>query len=157
MSQDDSSLSKAEEERLQRAMNRKARGSVIVKTSAPMEPTTYVPNLGQNRQSVFTKAPSFDNKPRPLASPVERPKFVMSPSTREPPSSSSSMASPHSSRFEIENLHMKKRTVLGTITSGRRDLEEVRNEIAKLTAKEAELVTLLEKKGTSCSANKCRH
>jgi len=44
---------------------------------------------------------------------------------------------------------MKKRTLLGTIVSTRRDLDEVRNEIAKLKAKESELVALLEKREQS--------
>jgi len=150
MSLDDSA--KAEEDRIQRAMNRKARGSVIVKTGNDLGPPTSTSSYGQSRQSFMTKAPSFDNKPKPFV-PVEKPK----PTVVTPPSP---VTSPHGRSgltVEMDNLQMKKRTILGTMATGRRELEEVRNEITKLKAKEAELVSVLEKKGTGNSANNPRY
>jgi len=132
---DDDSI-KAEEERIQRAMNRKTRGSVVIKgNESPTSPST--PPFLQTRQStnVLNKAPSFDNKPKP--SPTYPKTFS---------STVSPVASPHRVNQELENLQIKKRSILGTITTGKRELEEVRYEIAKLKAKEAELVAVLEKR-----------
>jgi len=151
MSLDDSA--KAEEDRIQRAMNRKARGSVIVKTGNDLGPPTSTSSYGQSRQSFMTKAPSFDNKPKPFV-PVEmkpKPMVVTPPSPVTSPHSRSGLT------VEMDNLQMKKRTILGTMATGRRELEEVRNEIARLKAKEAELVSVLEKKGTDNSANNARY
>jgi len=50
---------------------------------------------------------------------------------------------------QIEQLQLKKRTVLGTMTSTKRELDDLRSEIAKLKSKEAELVSLLEKRESS--------
>jgi len=47
---------------------------------------------------------------------------------------------------QIEQLLGKKRTVLGTINSSRRELEDVRAELAKLKLKETELLAMLEKR-----------
>jgi len=46
----------------------------------------------------------------------------------------------------MEALQLKKRTILGTIGTTRREIEEVRSEIARLRNKEAELNSLLEKR-----------
>jgi len=136
MKDDDST--KAEEERLQRAMNRKARGSVVLKGNETTSPSSS-PSFLQTRQSVsvLNKAPSFENKPKPS------PTYGKTFSTT---STVSPVASPHRGNQELENLQMKKKSIMGTITTGKRDLEEVRNEIAKLKAKEAELVAVLEKR-----------
>jgi myosin heavy subunit len=128
--------SKQEEERIQRAMNRKGgnRSSMLVKSGneepvqAPVQPVHPV------RAPVST--PSYRQSMNVKGSGVERPK----------PTSAVASPSQTSHSSEIESLQMKKRTLLGTIVSTKRDLEEVRNEIAKLKNKEAELVALMEKR-----------
>jgi len=47
---------------------------------------------------------------------------------------------------QLEQLQLKKRTLLGTIATTRRDLDDVRTEINKLKVKEAEMVALLDKR-----------
>jgi myosin heavy subunit len=121
---------KAEEERIQRAMNRKARSSMVVK------PT-------QIEHSAPT--PSFSQKPKSTA--PEKPKPVADKPKPAPATSQSQSVGNRSA--EIESLQLKKRTILGTIATTRRDLDEVRAEIAKLKNKEAELVSLLEKREQS--------
>jgi len=132
-------------------MNRK-RGSVVLPKGTPglggsldpstpptSSPTSIPKGLSnlQTRVSSVTaiRSPLFD-KPKP----VVLPKNILA--------NNPSPASPHftGSYKEIENLQIKKRSVLGTITTGRRELEEVRNEIAKLKIKEADLVAVLEKR-----------
>jgi chromosome segregation ATPase len=121
---------KLEEERIQRAMNRKPNRSSMLVKSGNEAPVSSTPNYASK---VSTNAKS----PGQVAQ--EKPKAV-----------SFQAASPTSQHsVEIENLQMKKRTLLGTIVSTRRDLDEVRNEIAKLKAKESELVALLEKREQS--------
>jgi DNA polymerase III alpha subunit (gram-positive type) len=122
--------SSKEEERIQRAMNnRKQRGSMIVKTTNESTPPANY------RQSVIIK-PAGDVPPRTTTNVTTRP-------TVQPQSTFSTVSS------DVEQLQLKKRTILGTIASTRRDLDEVRNEIAKLKTKEAELVALLEKREQS--------
>jgi hypothetical protein len=118
-------------------MNRKARGSVVLKgNETTTSPTS--PSYLQTRPSFSVlKTPSFENKPKPS------PTYAKTFSTVSP------VASPHRVNQELENLQMKKRSIMGTITTGKRDLEEIRNEIAKLKAREAELVAVLEKRDQS--------
>jgi len=116
---------KAEEERIQRAMNRKTRASMVVKPTHSNEPSAPPPSF----QKPFAAKPVTE-KPKPVPA-------IISPTTNQSIASRSG---------EIEALQLKKRTILGTIGTTRRDLEEVRAEIAKLKSKEAELVSLLEKR-----------
>jgi len=117
---------KAEEERIQRAMNRKTRTSMVVKPTHSNEPSAPTPSFSQ-KQPIASKPAT--EKPKPV------------------PAITSLSANQSASRSaEIEALQLKKRTILGTIGTTRRDLEEVRSEIAKLKSKETELVSLLEKR-----------
>jgi myosin heavy subunit len=117
-----------------------------VKTGNELGAPTSTQSYGQNRQSFMNKAPSFD-KPKPFV-PAEKPRLSPTIEKAKPSvaSPTSPVTSPHSRSVEMDNLQMKKRTILGTIATGRRELEEVRNELAKLKAKEAELVSVLEKR-----------
>jgi hypothetical protein len=128
---------KAEEERIQRAMNRKTRASMVVQPShRSNEPFAPVNTFSQRQ-------PTAAAKPSPTAAeksfrPLEKPKPTPSVNTTQ-------SAAPAKST-EIDSLQFKKRTILGTIGTTRRELEEVRAEIAKMKNKEAELVSLLEKR-----------
>jgi len=110
-------------------------------------------NRKPNRSSMLVK--SGGNEPQPISTPSYSTNSranmsVKSPTSQEKPKAVSFQApSSPSSSVEIDNLQMKKRTLLGTIVSTRRDLDEVRNEIAKLKSKESELVVLLEKREQS--------
>jgi len=130
----------AEEERIQRAMNRKARSSMVVKPTNSIEPAAPTPSFSQ-KQSLAAK-PTEKPKPVEKPKPTEKPKPV--PATTSPTTNQSSAASRLNG--DIEALQLKKRTILGNIGTTRRELEEVRVEIAKLKSKEAELVSLLEKR-----------
>jgi len=119
----DVDLSKAEEERIQRAMNRKNRVSLVVKPTHSNEPSAPTSTSSLKQSNVVKSSV-------PQAS--EKPKTTTATSTTR--------------SAEIESLQLKKRTILGTIATTRRDLDEVRTEIAKLKTKEAEFVSLLEKR-----------
>jgi hypothetical protein len=130
---------KQEEERIQRAMNRKTnpnRSSMLVKSGNEAPPPVASAPSYSNRMSMNVKSPAVQERPKAVAQ--EKPKAVNFQAPSAPQNSA-----------EIENLQLKKRTLLGTIVSTRRDLEDVRNEIAKLKSKESELVSLLEKREQS--------
>eukprot|EP01124_Arcella_intermedia_P002716 TRINITY_DN11481_c1_g1_i1.p1 TRINITY_DN11481_c1_g1~~TRINITY_DN11481_c1_g1_i1.p1 ORF type:complete len:452 (-),score=122.17 TRINITY_DN11481_c1_g1_i1:76-1392(-) len=63
----------------------------------------------------------------------------------QPIRSNSRMQNTHHNE-KVDELVMKKRTLQGTIASTKRDIEEVRAEIAKLKSKEADLIALLERR-----------
>jgi len=128
---------KAEEERIQRAMNRKNRVSLVVQPSHRVEPFAPVNSFTKKQPSVAVKPiPTSTEKVKPL--PLEKPKPI--------PSVTSNSTALKNSSSEIESLQLKKRTIIGTIGGTRRELEEVRSEIAKLKNRESELVSLLEKR-----------
>jgi len=129
---------KVEEDRINRAMNRKRNSVVLPKgadfvTSSPTSPPKGSFPVRQSSVNVINKSP-FE-RPKP----VTQPKSILA-------STASPVTSPHRVNQEIESLQIKKRSILGAITTGRRELDEVRNEIAKLKSKEAELVAVLEKR-----------
>jgi len=139
---------KAEEERIQRAMNRKTRASMVVHPSHRTEPfapvNTFAPKQPSAAVKPIPEKPAVTEKVKPLAQ--EKPKPLAQEKSKPLPTATSN---PKLSSAEIESLQLKKRTILGTIGTTRREIEEVRAEIAKLKNKEAELASLLEKRETA--------
>jgi len=128
---------KAEEERIQRAMNRKTRASMVVQPShRSNEPFAPVNSFTQKQPTAAVKPTPVPEKVKPLQ--LDKPKATPSVTFNQQTTTKNSS--------EMESLQLKKRTILGTIGTTRREIEEVRSEIAKLKNKEAELNSLLEKR-----------
>jgi len=135
---------KAEEERIQRAMNRKNRTSMVVQPSHRSEPFAPVNSFSPKQPTGQVK--SIPEKPKPLAQEKPKPLAQEKPKPQEKAKPLPTVNSNPKISSEMEGLQLKKRTILGTIGTTRREIEEVRVEIAKLKNKEAELVSLLEKR-----------